>query len=151
MRFAFPSSAGGARKARDFLTQDRGEGQKQFQLSGIRSRRRHDLPAGKRLLSAGKPYLFTSGVGSILASKVGSFLASAEVGLMTPVVSVIACVFDLLSLLVPVTHTDMRFIVLSSLNAAAIALLGPGAYSLDARLFGRRVIVFRSDGRPARH
>ena len=70
---------------------------------------------------------------------------------MTPVVSVIACVFDLLSLLVPVTHTDMRFIVLSSLNAAAIALLGPGAYSLDARLFGRRVIVFRSDGRPARH
>ena len=73
------------------------------------------------------------------------------IGLMTPVVSVIACVFDLLSLLVPVTHTDMRFIVLSSLNAAAIALLGPGAYSLDARLFGRRVIVFRSDGRPERH
>jgi uncharacterized membrane protein YphA (DoxX/SURF4 family) len=73
------------------------------------------------------------------------------IGLMTPVVSVIACVFDLLSLLVPAAHTDMRFIVLSSLNAAAIALLGPGAYSLDARLFGRRLIVFRSDGRPARH
>ena len=73
------------------------------------------------------------------------------IGLMTPVVSVIACVFDLLSLLVPTAQTDMRFIVLSSLNAAAIALLGPGAYSLDARLFGRRVIVFRSEGRPERH
>ena len=71
------------------------------------------------------------------------------IGFMTPVVSVISCVFELASLLFA-AHADMRFIVLSSLNAAAIALLGPGAYSLDARLFGRRVIVFRSDGRPGR-
>ena len=71
------------------------------------------------------------------------------IGLMTPVVSVIACVFELASLVIA-AQTDMRFIVLSSLNAAAIALLGPGAYSLDARLFGRRVIVFRSNGRPDR-
>lgn len=73
------------------------------------------------------------------------------IGLMTPVVSVFACVFGLLSLLVPAAHADMRFIVMSSLNATAIALLGPGAYSLDARFFGRRVIVFRSDGRPERY
>jgi hypothetical protein len=71
------------------------------------------------------------------------------IGFMTPVVSVIACLFELVSLLIG-AHTDMRFTVLSSLNAAAIALLGPGAYSLDARLFGRRVIVFRSGGRPDR-
>ena len=37
-----------------------------------------DLPTGKSLLPAGNPYLFTSGAGSLLASKVGSFLASAE-------------------------------------------------------------------------
>lgn len=73
------------------------------------------------------------------------------IGLMTPVVSAFACLIDLLSLLVPAAHADIRLVVLSSLNAAAIALLGPGAYSLDARLFGRRVIVFRSDGRPGRH
>jgi hypothetical protein len=73
------------------------------------------------------------------------------IGLMTPVVSAVACLFDLVSLLVPAVHADIRLVVLSSLNAAAIALLGPGAYSLDARLFGRRVIVFRSDGRPERH
>jgi hypothetical protein len=28
----------------------------------------------------------------------------------------------------------------------ALALLGPGAYSLDAQIFGRRVIVFSRDG-----
>jgi hypothetical protein len=32
----------------------------------------------KRLLPAGKPYLFTSGAGSLLAGEVGLFLASAE-------------------------------------------------------------------------
>ncbi len=69
------------------------------------------------------------------------------IGLMTPVVSVIACLFEIASLLIA-AHADIPFVVLSSLNAGAIALLGPGAYSLDARLFGRRVIVFRSGGRP---
>ena len=32
--------------------------------------------------------------------------------------------------------------------AAALVLLGPGALSLDARLFGRREIVFLHDRRP---
>ncbi len=31
---------------------------------------------------------------------------------------------------------------LNALNAAALAILGAGAYSIDARLFGRRVIDF---------
>ncbi len=31
---------------------------------------------------------------------------------------------------------------LQALNAAALAILGAGAYSIDARLFGRRVIEF---------
>jgi len=30
------------------------------------------------------------------------------------------------------------------LDAAALALLGPGAYSVDARLFGRRVTIVAS-------
>jgi uncharacterized membrane protein YphA (DoxX/SURF4 family) len=33
-------------------------------------------------------------------------------------------------------------------DAAAIALLGPGAFSVDARLFGRREIVIRPDTHP---
>jgi len=67
-------------------------------------------------------------------------------GLLTPIVSIIACASELTALFIT-GHTDVRFIALSSLNAAAIALLGPGAYSLDARLFGRREIVFSPSGK----
>jgi len=42
--------------------------------------------------------------------------------------------------------------VLLLVTAAALVLLGPGAYSGDARLFGRReIVVPRSPGRSARH
>ncbi len=36
---------------------------------------------------------------------------------------------------------DNRLLILCALMAASAALLGPGAYSLDARLFGRREII----------
>jgi hypothetical protein len=61
-------------------------------------------------------------------------------GLLTPIVSILGCAFELTALVTG--HADVRFITLSSLNAVVIALLGPGAYSLDSRLFGRREIVF---------
>ena len=67
-------------------------------------------------------------------------------GLLTPIVSIMACASELTVLFVT-GNTDVRFIALSSLNAAAIVLLGPGAYSLDARLFGRREIVFSPSGK----
>jgi hypothetical protein len=67
-------------------------------------------------------------------------------GLLTPIVSITACASELTALFVT-GHADARFIALSSLNAAVIALLGPGAYSLDARLFGRREIVFPPSGK----
>jgi hypothetical protein len=34
------------------------------------------------------------------------------------------------------------------ITAAALALLGPGAFSLDGRLFGRREIVIPPSSRP---
>ena len=67
-------------------------------------------------------------------------------GFLTPIVSIVACAFELTALFVT-GHGDARFLGLSSLNAAAIAFLGPGAYSLDARLFGRREIVFSPSGK----
>jgi uncharacterized membrane protein YphA (DoxX/SURF4 family) len=71
------------------------------------------------------------------------------VGVLTPIVSVLACLFELASFFL-FNHTDGRYIVLTSVNAAASALLGPGAYSLDARLFGRRVITFAAGGTETR-
>lgn len=36
---------------------------------------------------------------------------------------------------------DVGFVAIASIDALALALLGPGAYSIDARWFGRRVVV----------
>jgi|SRR5215470_10880074 len=65
------------------------------------------------------------------------------IGLFTPVSSWIACAFGLANLLVG-DHPDHHLVFVAAtsiLNAVALALLGPGAYSLDAKLFGRRVMV----------
>jgi hypothetical protein len=62
------------------------------------------------------------------------------IGFLTPLVAVIigggAIIFALSPVPLPVESLAGEIIL-----AAAIALLGPGAFSLDARLFGRREIV----------
>jgi hypothetical protein len=61
------------------------------------------------------------------------------IGIFTPVVSSIVCVYAIADLLI-----GLRFdwlVVSLVLNSIALALLGPGAYSLDARLFGLKVMV----------
>jgi hypothetical protein len=40
------------------------------------------------------------------------------------------------------SHSDLALrAIVAIANASALALLGPGAYSIDCRLFGRRVFV----------
>ena len=61
------------------------------------------------------------------------------IGILTPVVSSIVCVYAILGLLI-----GLRFdwlVVSLFLNSIVLALLGPGAYSLDARLYGLKVMV----------
>ncbi len=60
-------------------------------------------------------------------------------GALTPVACTLGALVET-SFLVQRHWTDMRFVVLALMVIAALGLLGPGAYSLDGRLFGRRLI-----------
>ena len=63
------------------------------------------------------------------------------IGFLTPYLSFIVCVSALLNLFVGRSRADELLFASLILTSAALGLLGPGAYSLDARLFGRRVVV----------
>lgn len=65
---------------------------------------------------------------------------SLILGYLTPVTSAIAGAFGIANFLY--FHQGHALIfALAILDATALALLGPGAYSLDSRLYGRSVTV----------
>jgi uncharacterized membrane protein YphA (DoxX/SURF4 family) len=62
------------------------------------------------------------------------------IGFLTPYLSVVAGATALAILVIAPYSRDLIH-VFPIIDAAVLALLGPGAYSLDARLFGLRVSV----------
>ena len=67
---------------------------------------------------------------------------SLVLGFLTLAVSIMACVAAVANLFL----TDQpinAYYILGILTSAALGFLGPGAYSVDARLFGLRVTVVR--------
>ena len=91
------------------------------------------IEAASRLRVSSSYVLFA---GAVLIS------ISLAIGFLTPLLSVVVCIsaaaaMVLLHGLLP----DSIILGLLILIAAALGLLGPGAYSLDARLFGRREMV----------
>jgi len=83
-------------------------------------------------------------VSSIPVVCAGALLISGSlsIGFLTPYLSVISFISGVAILLLhPHSYSVVQVALL--FNAAALALLGPGAYSVDARLFGLRVTVIR--------
>lgn len=61
-------------------------------------------------------------------------------GFLTPIFTTIACLAAVANLFVINQSIDVVYII-RILTSAALLFLGPGAYSVDARLFGLRVTV----------
>jgi hypothetical protein len=70
------------------------------------------------------------------------------IGLLTPYAAAIGCLIELTVVWEADAQAAFHFIV-AALNFAAIAMLGPGAYSLDARRFGRKLISPSAARKPA--
>jgi uncharacterized membrane protein YphA (DoxX/SURF4 family) len=72
------------------------------------------------------------------------FALAIVIGLTTPIAAALVAIIEAMSLYgqaSPLGVPSLALIVI----ATALALLGPGAYSIDARLFGRRLIDFGPD------
>ena len=65
-------------------------------------------------------------------------------GLFTPICSIACCLVEV-AMLLDVRNLISTPLLSSILVAASLGLLGPGAYSLDARMFGRRLVISSSD------
>lgn len=62
------------------------------------------------------------------------------IGFLTPILSVIVCAVAVANLFLADESIDAVYI-LAILTSAALFFLGPGAYSVDAKLFGLQVTV----------
>lgn len=68
-------------------------------------------------------------------------------GLLTPCCAFLSCLIEFCTLTLA-GRQDMLRLVISILTSAALALLGPGAYSVDSRIFGRRLLNVPPRQRP---
>jgi len=77
---------------------------------------------------------------TLTAIALAALAVSLVAGLLTPLAALLAAIVEVALLLTAATSL-VATALLGPLDAVVLLLLGPGAYSLDARLFGRRVVV----------
>jgi|SRR6185369_7928075 len=78
----------------------------------------------------------------LIALLIGLISLGLLLGFLTPIFTIIACITAVANLVLADQPIDVVYL-LRTLTSAALVLLGPGAYSIDARLFGLRVTVVR--------
>jgi hypothetical protein len=103
------------------------------------------LTSAAALLEAGwrQPLLTTlTGTLVILALPVGALC----LGILTPYTSTVSCLIELAIIVRSGTQPEFPIIIFIVITAA-LGVLGPGAYSLDARIFGRKIIKFPTHDR----
>ena len=76
----------------------------------------------------------------LLVSLIALISLGLLLGFLTSILTIVACIAAVANLLLADQPIDVVYI-LRILTSAALFFLGPGAYSVDARLFGLRVTV----------
>ncbi|HUB90221.1 MAG TPA: hypothetical protein VMA74_10915 [Dyella sp.] len=82
--------------------------------------------------------------GHIMFWSVIGIAPALVLGMLTPIACGLCLILASLELIAPTLSLPAQVLPLA-LNAVALVLLGPGAYSLDARLYGYRVLTLPSE------
>ena len=93
------------------------------------------IPIGQFIMSALPPTVPVAGPLQFLAATCSALLV---IGLWTPIAALLMAAMELGLLFFDSNPASMH-IVLAALSVA-LAMIGPGAWSVDARLFGRKRI-----------
>jgi hypothetical protein len=83
---------------------------------------------------------WTWGLAPIVEGTVTTLALCLFLGILTPYCATLSCLIEM-ALLTITRGTNGFELGMSASTAAVVAVLGPGAYSLDARIFGRKLIT----------